>query len=381
MHFRLVDSKWDVELAGAVAADHSELRIVCPFIKERTAQRLLLAGQPQILNVITRFNLDDFYNGASDISALRLLLSHGAQIRGVRNLHAKLYLFGNSRVIVSSANLTEAALLRNHEFGFVADDPGILSHCRQYFDDLWQLAGTNLTEARLDAWKTQLDDALTQDTKAPVRVKFSDEGVDLHLPAPPSMLSPWVANAPQAFVKFFGEGHRRVPRTSQVVDIVDGCHRVCTYPKGKRPRKVQDGAIMFLARLVEDPNDIIIYGRAVAVQHEEGVDDATDAEIAARDWKARWPHYIRVHHPEILAGTLGHGIPLSELMNALRSDAFAPTQRNAAKGSGNTDPRRAYLQQAAVELTAEGYDWLNTRLDDAFTQFGKLPQSVLDQLT
>jgi phosphatidylserine/phosphatidylglycerophosphate/cardiolipin synthase-like enzyme len=113
MDFRLVDAGWDSVLKGALRADRSSIRLVCPFIKARTAGRIVEDGRPGELLVITRYNLGDFANGVSDIGALRLLLENGAKVRGVRNLHAKLYLFGNTRVIVTSANLTEAALLRN----------------------------------------------------------------------------------------------------------------------------------------------------------------------------------------------------------------------------------------------------------------------------
>ena len=37
---------------------------------------------------------------------------NNARVRGVRNLHAKLYIFGESRAIITSCNLTEAALTR-----------------------------------------------------------------------------------------------------------------------------------------------------------------------------------------------------------------------------------------------------------------------------
>jgi hypothetical protein len=47
---------------------------------------------------------------------------------------------------------------------------------------------------------------------------------------------------------------------------------------------------------------------------------------------------------------------------------------------GNTDPRKAYRQQAAVELSAQGFVWLNDRLEKAFAQHGKLAPDVLEQL-
>jgi len=151
MSFRLVDTGWLRVLEDAVAADHSAIRIVCPFIKTRTAKRLLASGRPQCLHVVTRFNLSDFCDGVSDMDALALLLDHGARIRGVRNLHAKLYLFGDRRVLLTSANLTEAALQRNHELGVVSEDDIVIRPCREYFDDLWGRAGEDLRPERLNA--------------------------------------------------------------------------------------------------------------------------------------------------------------------------------------------------------------------------------------
>src|SRR5690349_154587 len=115
MEFEFVETGWDRVLRDALGADHRELRIICPFIKTQAAERLMARGLPDRLDVITRFNLADFCEGVSDTAALRLLLDSGARIRGIRGLHAKLYLFGSRRVIVTSANLTEAALLRNYE--------------------------------------------------------------------------------------------------------------------------------------------------------------------------------------------------------------------------------------------------------------------------
>ena len=120
MTHRLVDTGWASELVDSLRLDRSELRIACPFIKAPALDELL-ALKPARIRVITRYNLSDFADGASDITALRKLLEAGAAVRGIRNLHAKLYVFGDARAIVTSANLTEAGLRRNHEFGIVID--------------------------------------------------------------------------------------------------------------------------------------------------------------------------------------------------------------------------------------------------------------------
>jgi PLD-like domain len=280
MGFRLVDAGWDEELREGLRVDSSEIRIVCPFIKKRVAARLLEHGKPKVLQVITRFNLGDFCSCVSDIGALELLLENGAEIRGVRNLHAKLYLFGRKQVIVTSANLTEAALLRNHEFGFVAQDAAIVSRCGQYFDELWKRAGQDLSAVRLADWQRKLTSYFASGGSRPT-VPFGDEGVNAGLCNESIALPAWVGDADQAFVKFFGESENRASRSLPILDEVkrSGCHWACTYPKGKRPRQVSDNAIIFVSRLVQNPNDILVYGRAVAMQHQPGRDDATAAEI------------------------------------------------------------------------------------------------------
>ena len=381
MTIRLVDTRWGSELVDAALADTSALRIICPFIKVGALERLHRA-KPGAIQVITRFNLADCASGVSDIAALRLLLDAGGKVRGVRNLHAKLYLFGKSRAVVTSANLTTAALDRNHEFGFVSDDPAIIADCQKYFDDLWERSGADLTVEQVDAWDDQVTRYLASGAPLSQPSGLGDHGTDAGImPAPPT-LPPFLADAPQAFVKFLGESHHREPLTLPTISEIDraGCHWAVAYPPKKRPRRVVDGAVIFIARLMRDPNDIRIFGRAVGMKHVESRDDATPDDIRLRPWKAQWPCYVRVRYAEFVAGTMANGVSLNALMDALGANSFAATQRNAARGKGNTDPRRAYRQQAAVELSHEGFAWLNKRLDTAFREYGKVPDSDLANL-
>jgi len=114
--------------------------------------------------------------------------------------------------------------------------------------------------------------------------------------------------------------------------------------------------------------------------HVDGRDDATAAEIDARPWKAQWPHYTRVHHGEFVAGELGHGVRLSDLMDALGPDTFASTQRNKMRGEGNQDPRAAIRQKPAVKLTSEAAAWLTEHLEQAFETYGCVPREQLAAL-
>ncbi|MGA1982696.1 MAG: hypothetical protein ABSG84_09480 [Acidobacteriaceae bacterium] len=187
------------------------------------------------------------------------------------------------------------------------------------------------------------------------------------------------ASVAQSFVKFFGSNGDRAPRIGTTLSAVQkaGNHKVCAYPTGKRPRQVQDGALMFMGRLVEGPNDVMIYGRAIAKHYEEGADDATEGDIRARFWRKKLPHYIRVYGAEFMGGTLAQGVSLNELMDAMGVEAFEATRRNWEAGRGNTDPRRSIGPQPAVLLTAQASAWVNAQLEERFRNHGKLSPADL----
>lgn len=330
MTLRLVDAGWSAELQDALRADASALRIVCPFIKIGALERLL-ALRPRKIQVLTRFNLGDFVDGVSDIAALRRLLDTGARVRGIKNLHAKLYVFGSSRAIVTSANLTGAALDRNQEFGAVTQDSASIATCHAYFERLWRLGGTDLAREQLDNWETIVARRCAEGARPGARGGLADFGADVgdaDDEQPAATLPVAVADAGQAFVKFLGTGDDREPLAFNTLDEVRraGCHWALAYPAAQRPRSVQDGSVMFIARLTRDPNDFRVFGRAMGLKHVPGRDDATPQDISVRDFKRTWSRYIRVHHAEFVAGPLGNGVSLNELIGTLGVDSFESTR-------------------------------------------------------
>ena len=383
MLFSLVDSGWWKILDRELAADHQSVRIVCPFIKRKTIERMLESRKPKSIRVITRFNLNEFCVGVNDISPLQLLMDRGAEIRGIKHLHAKLYLFGSVSSIVASANLTDSALSRNHEFGFVASDPNIAQQCRSYFDRLWTEAKRNASARDFEKWSERIE-RFKLKNRSGDKSNLGDLGEDLGIPPDDSDISSTSPDGGhQAFIKFLGEGHNRARDTFPILNVVrqSECHWAVAYPKDKRPRGLGNGAIVYLGRLVAgDPPDTLIFGRAVGQKHRPGVDDASPAEIKRLDWKKKWPHYVRLSEAEFVAGALSNGVSLNQLMRELGSRSFASTLRNSKKRRGNTDPRKAYMQQAAVELSPAGAAWLDSRLSRALRVHGQISAKVLENL-
>ena len=272
---------------------------------------------------------------------------------------------------------------RNHELGVVAEDAETIEACRTYFDNLWQHAGNDLRLGQVDAWDETVTGHRLRGGRPNETASLGDFGADVGVVEPPPVQVPTVvADASQAFVKFLGTSADRISVSRPTAEQIEasGCHWAVAYPANKRPRGVRNDAVIFIARLTQSPNDIRVFGRAIGMEYEAGRDDATPADIARRPWKEKWPRYIRVYHAEVVAGAMENGISLNELMAALSADSFASTQRNAASGEGNTNPRRAYLQRADVQLSGDGLSWLSERLQAAFEAHGKVPQDTLNRL-
>ena len=379
---KLLDDGWGEEFADALREDGGTLRIICPFIKSRALKSLLLR-RPRHIKVITRFNLADFAEGVSDVGALQMLLKLDARVRGVQNLHTKLYLFGKSRVIITSANLTEAALNRNHEFGMVTDDAAVIKKCRAYFKGLWRRAGGDLQFRDVRSWNARIQQYQLQGGRPDSAVGLDDFGADAGITKLAPVRVPMVVtDASQAFVKFQGNSKNRVDLSASTIDELEsgGCHWAVCYSTNKRPQQVRDGDIVFIGRFTKVPNDVLIFGRAVGMAYKAGRDDATEDDIKLRDWKREYPRYIRVHSAEFVDGTMANGVSLKDLMDTLEENSFVSTQCNVTRGQGNTDPRKAYRQQGAVRLSAEGQMWLAERLQAAFEVHGTIPQKTLDRL-
>ncbi|WP_165322323.1 phospholipase D family protein [Rhizorhabdus phycosphaerae] len=375
--FRLISSNWEKEVLDARSASPVGLRIICPFIKARTMARILEAGHKGPLEVITRFDLGCFYDGVSDTDALRGLLEAGGTIRGIKGLHAKLFLFAEATAIGTSANVTDAAMLRNHEFGFIADDATIVDECRSYFDRLWKQAGRNLTAARLKDWDTLLA-AARKKSGGNQRPNLPDHGAKLPATSPFALASVAKSYDNAAFLKFFGQGTNRSPRTARIADLVadSGCNWACTYPTARRPRQIQDGDILYMARIAA-PDDLLIFGSAIGWRHRDDEDVASVAEIEARPWKEKWANYVRVHTARFINAELGVGVSMREMMTELGSDSFQSTQQNAERGSGNTDPFAAYLRKPGMPLTSISREWIDRRIEALFRQHGEVDLSPI----
>ena len=133
MTFRIVDKNWHEIFEELSSIAQERALIISPFLGEK-ALKNLLGNRPKEVKVITRFNLNELLLRVSEIRALEYLLNIGAEVKGVRNLHSKVYILGTSKAIVTSANLTRAALYRNTECGVESEDSEFVKAADGYFN-------------------------------------------------------------------------------------------------------------------------------------------------------------------------------------------------------------------------------------------------------
>lgn len=77
-------------------------------------------------------------------SVHKRLIENGIEVRTIRvkggSMHAKFVLIDGSQLIAGTANLTNDANYRNHEFAFVWRDPQVIGSFTARFEDLWKAA-------------------------------------------------------------------------------------------------------------------------------------------------------------------------------------------------------------------------------------------------
>lgn len=381
MSVRLVASGWEQELRDGLEVSSGRWLVACPFIKRSVVDSLLGVTHLDEIRVITRFDMRDFVKGVSDVDALGALVAAGADVRGMSGLHAKVFVFGEARAAVTSANLTKKGLTSNTEFGCVSDDPEFVWQCAERVAQLHS-AGRETTEAELEKWAAKVDEILRTTGRDDPLDSLPDYGAVPPEPTPPEEApgvvtgeDGWLSESTQAFVKFAGTKDDRAALSKSILPEIteSGAFQFGTYPKRQgHPWRVKKGATIFMSRMTTDPNDHRIIGRAIALAHDPDKDMASSADIERRPWLTDWPYLVRVHQPVFIAGQLVNGLSLSEMMDELGPFSFRRAKERALSGEADVNPRRSLGQQADVHLSEEGFAWMTEHFEAALSEHGQL---------
>lgn len=321
------------------------LQIVSPFITDHIIRKILTVFDGSEIEVITRFNLNDFRSKVSSIRALERLIQQGAKIRGICKLHSKLYIFDNRSAIITSANLTNNAFYNNYEFGVKTDDAVLVNKSVAYFKFLQKQGSKLLDQTQLDGWKEL------------IRKNPAPGGGN---PLPDFGAIPVYSGDPQYFIKFLGSTNNRVDTTFDTKEEISRahCHFALCYPKNNgRPVRYKNGDVVFIARLIS-PNDYAIFGRATAMKYDRTRDYLPGADLAERPWKENYPYYIRIQDPIFLDTVMGNCPKMSELIEEFQNESFFKLQKRHLAGETGLNPKDSLRQRADIQLSTIAGIWL-----------------------
>ncbi len=264
-----VKSPWAVtfdEFAGSI---RESAIIAAPFITrqpvERLASKLGSRRASVQIDMLTNLYADSLIAGSLDIGALAWLCEQipGTTVRHLRYLHAKAYVADEHTAIVTSANLTNGGLFRNHELGVTITDP---TGVRDIADDLREYGNLGVL-VPADAL-TELD-AMTQQaqvSKATVARSASNSMVAAH-------------------------DAIRSKMNERLVELRTTGEEFVTDPKGSITAQFAEGVIYVLRRYGPLPTSEI--GPLVRSLKPELCDDEVDRVINGQSFGKRWKHDIR----------------------------------------------------------------------------------------
>ncbi|MCK4819142.1 hypothetical protein KA005_25445, partial [bacterium] len=111
-------------IASAVRSASKSIVILCPFIKIDTLSRLLSCDTSSIdLEIVTSWKASNFLTGASDVKLFDLCKERNIALKMNNNIHFKIWLIDNIKLIAGSANISESAITSkvNSNYEFLID--------------------------------------------------------------------------------------------------------------------------------------------------------------------------------------------------------------------------------------------------------------------
>lgn len=369
--YQTINKNWlDIFLSELKSAKH--VRIISPFINEVMVDHLLKNAQSKTsITVVTRFNLNDFLSGVSSLNALEKLIKAKAKIKGVHGLHSKVYIFDDNSCILTSANFTSGGFFNNHEFGILSHDQKTVDESLQYFRFLESIDHDVLKISQVQLWKQEIANLKLNRPKVPVLKDYGKRSF------------PLMNQKRNYYIKFFGSGDDRVNLDYSTRDMVSDshCHFALTFSGRRgRPRKYQDGDVVFIARILHG-TDYAILGKAIAYRHVDDRDIASEDDIKAMSWKEKWPIYIRIKDPIFIDATMQECPKMSGLIKDLEYDCFYNTyEYHRDYPDAFINPWQSLSRQADVHLSELGAQWMEMKFDEAIKSEGRLSRTFLKKL-
>ena len=156
---------WEDFFLDLVKKSQKTIDISSPFISEYAINKLLDNKPIQSnLRIITNFNINNIINNSLELSSLKKIFLANSSIKSNSLLHAKIYIFNQQEIIISSANLSFGGLVKNFEYGFYSKNPQIARQVLNDFNDIYNNQNTfEITQDNLDIAENIVNDRKLSD--------------------------------------------------------------------------------------------------------------------------------------------------------------------------------------------------------------------------
>jgi len=149
---QILKTPWKNNLMELVSQSKKSIKITSPFVKENICNELLSnKNRDTSLELITSFKLMNIYSGSLDLGGLENVLKNKGIVRNFAKLHSKIYIFDDTKVIISSGNLTNGGLVNNYEYGIYTENAEIVSKVVKDFSFISSNENVgNISQANID---------------------------------------------------------------------------------------------------------------------------------------------------------------------------------------------------------------------------------------
>ena len=195
---KFVASNTLLELRNKLSNVKDSCTFICPYIQsEFTNQLIDLLPSEVKIRVVTRYTEKERVDGIINYEFAAPLSKHFKhfELRIVKDLHAKLYLFDYTSAFITSANLTHHGLSLNVEYGMLIDDAEMLGDIKTEVDRLW----TNAVDYREFFKNLEIKDELVQAYKSTSAGEFKRQIENIVPPKPLTDHEKFAQSIPKEF--------------------------------------------------------------------------------------------------------------------------------------------------------------------------------------
>ncbi len=259
---KFLNLPWREELKAIASSARQSFIVVAPFIKDDAAEWLCGLLQSDVrLVTLAHLNVRAVRTSVLDVAALRRLasVSSASRLFSVPSLHAKVYIADDHAAIVTSGNLTPAALDRNREYGVLFHDQESVQEIRTHMLALSRIGSPV--------------DLGVIESLIPVEAELRDAEAELTKSATPA--------AQQKFKAILDEAHPML---------------VATQVGSRSANAVFGEAIRYVLSsgpLAGEPQKTQAIGREVQRLLPDLCDDTEELVINGQRFGKRWKHRLR----------------------------------------------------------------------------------------